>query len=226
MGSDAGEFVALDWKRNRGWPWPEESFGLTPMFGADGWCHSCGVPRRHQCGPLVLQRRGLGRVRGAWVPNWQFDVICLDSGLADDIAARFGVEVREVEWHGRAPGARAKQLVVPTVGESWFDHRDLRKAAIARHGTAGATCRECGVWRWMPLILELLPPLSINPALSRVDVAASPEWFGDGWKAFRQILLRRELAEMIVAGSPRDFEVVTLDLHQAMSARRRWWRPR
>jgi hypothetical protein len=40
-----------------------------------------------------------------------------------------------------------------------------------------------------------------------VDVAASPEWFGDGWQAFRQILFRRPLAELIANASPRDFRI-------------------
>jgi hypothetical protein len=35
-------------------------------------------------------------------------------------------------------------------------------------------------------------------------VAASPEWFGDGWNAFRQIVVRRELAHVIVDASPHD----------------------
>lgn len=36
---------------------------------------------------------------------------------------------------------------------------------------------------------------------------ANPEWFGNGWKAFRQVLVRRELAELLAAASPRDFKV-------------------
>jgi hypothetical protein len=40
-----------------------------------------------------------------------------------------------------------------------------------------------------------------------VHVAASPEWFGDGWKAFRQIIVGRALAEVLVSTSPRDFRI-------------------
>ena len=76
------DFVELCAKRNRGWPWPEDSYGLTPMFGKGGWCRSCGTPLHAQSGSLVLQRRGL-TVSGAWVPNWQFDVICMEQSLAD-----------------------------------------------------------------------------------------------------------------------------------------------
>jgi hypothetical protein len=54
----------LSLKRNRGWPWPENSYGLTPLFGEDGWCRSCGVPRHPQTGSLILQRKSF-KVRGA-----------------------------------------------------------------------------------------------------------------------------------------------------------------
>jgi len=80
-------------------------------------------------------------------------------------------------------------------------------------GHVGARCSECGVWRWLPMGFTLVPPLSDQvlppllevPGLADVDVAASPEWFGDGWKSFRQVVVRRALAELIVDASPRDF---------------------
>ncbi|MDC7122692.1 hypothetical protein OMK64_14230 [Cellulomonas fimi] len=92
-------------------------------------------------------------------------------------------------------------------GDAWVDEDELRAVAVAEHGTAGATCPVCGTWRWMPLDFDELPPLRIEPPLGDVDIAASPEWFGDGWSAFRQILVRRELAEIIAQVSPRDFRV-------------------
>jgi hypothetical protein len=199
------DFVQLYWKRNRGWPWPEDSWGLTPMFGEDGWCHSCGVPKHAQTGSLILQRKGM-KVEGGWVPNWQFDPICLERSVAEEAASRFNLELLKVDWHGSPPGD-AMQIVVPSVGEAWFDPDELREKTIERHGTAGATCSECGVWRWMPLLFGFLPPLRITPGLGDADIAASPEWFGDGWKAFRQILVRGELAELIADASPRDFKV-------------------
>jgi hypothetical protein len=97
--------------------------------------------------------------------------------------------------------------VAPTVGEAWFDAAELEGRAKAKHGSAGATCPECGVWRWMPLSYAHLPPLRPEPAWEGKDVIASPEWFGDGWKAFRQILVRRVLAQLIAQASPKDFKV-------------------
>src|ERR1041385_8225879 len=138
------DFVALELRRNRGWPWPEDSFGLSPMHGEDGWCRSCGVPRRPQSAPIILQQRGFGDVTGAWVPNWQFDALCLEASLAAEAARRFDLPLLEVEWHGEPPGT-AMQIVAPTVGEDWFDADELRQKTEARHGASGAHCTECAV---------------------------------------------------------------------------------
>lgn len=200
------DYVELSLKRNRGWPWPEDSLGLTPMFGEDGWCRSCGVPKHPQTGSLVLQRKGMP-IEGAWVPNWQFDAYCLERTLAEQTAGRFRLDLLPVRSHTAAP-AEAMQIVVPSVGDRWFDHDELSESATNRHRRAGAKCADCGVWRRMPLRFRSnLPPLRITPGLGDADIAASPEWFGDGWKAFRQILVRRELAELIVKASPRDFKI-------------------
>lgn len=209
------EYVELAAKRNRGWPWPEESYGLTPMYGEGGWCRACGTPQVPQSGPLVLQPRNLSPV-GAFVPYWQY-VICLEQSLAEHVRA-YSVELREVEWPRGAADHSVMQIVVPTVGERWFDPDELRERTIAAHGTDGRECQECRTWRWMPIGFSpvrilgkerlALPPLRVTPSLDWVDIAASPEWFGDGWNSFRHILVRRELAELIASASPRDFEIV------------------
>lgn len=159
------DFVQLYWKRNRGWPWPEDSWGLTPMFGEDGWCHSCGVPNGPQSGSIVLQRKNFKTVNGGWVPNWQFDVICVEQAVGDDAASKFTLELRPVGWHPSSPGD-AVQIVVPSVGDSWFDEDELREKAAERHGVAGKKCDDCGVWRWMPLAFGFLPALRISPHLT------------------------------------------------------------
>lgn len=181
------------------------------MFGEDGWCHDCGMPLRDQQGSLTLQRKGMATISGAWVPYWQYDVICLEQSLADEVTARFTLELRPVEWRGFPPGS-AQQIVIPTVGTQWFDADELRNASISRNGSAGARCPGCNRWRWMPVPWDLLPPFRIEPPLADVDIAASPEWFGDGWNSFRRFLIRRELAELLAEASPRDFVVTEVDI--------------
>jgi hypothetical protein len=200
------DFVQLYWKRNRGWPWPEESWGLDPMFGEDGWCRSCGTPLREQCGPLTLQRKGLAKPEGAWVPNWRFDTFCLAEPIVGGVRSDFVVDLREVAWTGKG-GGTATQIVVPTTEARWFDPNEVRTRTIARHGTDGAQCTECGVWRWMPMTLGSLPPLESDPSWEPRDAIASSEWFGDGKQSFRQVLVRRALADYIASASPRDFKV-------------------
>jgi hypothetical protein len=214
MTVSVGAWVELSAKRHRGWPWPERSYGLQPMYGDDGWCTACCVPRHPQCGPLTMQKPGLKAMPRAWTPNWQFDVICLEASLADSLAARFRLRFRDVQWRG-SPPAEARQLLVDPVGVRWFDSKQLSARLVARHGTAGAACGTCGAWRWMPLGFLAVPPLGteVLPAVADdgfddYDAVASPEWFGDGCTSFRQILLRRELAEIIAAAAPREFQIV------------------
>jgi hypothetical protein len=59
----------------------------------------------------------------------------------------------------------------------------------------------------MPLTYELLPPLRAGENWDHLDAIASLEWFGDGCQSFRQVLVRRALAELIASASPRDFKV-------------------
>lgn len=154
----------------------------------------------------MLERKGFSSVKGAWVPYWQWEAISMAEAVARMVRAGHGVDLRPVRWHGTTPGA-AEQIVAPVVGDQWFDPEQLRAAAIQAHGTAGAECAACGVWRWMPLPLEKLPPLRMEQLHSGPDVVASPEWFGDGWNACREVLVRRRLAELLVRASPRDFEI-------------------
>lgn len=201
-------FVSLQLKRNRGWPWPESSFGLDPMFGEDGWCRSCGVPRHPQTGSLVLQRKAM-RPGGAWVPNWQFDVLCVEGALGARLDERFRLDLRPVRWHGEPPGD-ASQIVIPSAGPDWFSPDDLASRAEARNGYAGRKCAECGIWKWSPVPFESLPVLRAPSSLENFDVVASPEWFGAGLNAYREIVMRRELAEALAEASPRDFRVATV----------------
>jgi hypothetical protein len=200
------DFVQLSLKRNRGWPWPEDSWGLDSMFGETGWCHSCGTPLHEQSGPLTLQTGGQSPVHGAWIPNWRFDAICLEESIADRVSAEFRLDLRPIAWRRKVIGA-AIQIVTPTVGPAWFDPDQLRERAIARHGSAGAECSKCRIWRWLPLPFELLPPVRSDASWERYDILASPEWFGDGKKSFREILVRRSLAGVIAAASPKDFKI-------------------
>ena len=204
------DYVEITLHRNRGWPWPDDSWGLTPMFGADGWCHACGVPRHEQTGPIILQRKGFATISGGWVPYWQYDVYCLEGVVAARTAEVFGVDLRPVEWVRSSPG-EAQQVVIRATREPWFDPAELAIRVSRVHGEASNTCAVCGVTRWLPVGMDVLPwPLGTALA-GEQPVVASPEWFGAGKQSFRQILWRRDLADFLVAACPKDFKVQDLD---------------
>jgi hypothetical protein len=202
------DFVHLYLKRNRGWPSPEDSWGLTPMFGVDGWCRLCGLPLRDQCGPLTLRRTGMASPEGVWIPNWRFDAVCVSGQVATDLEA-FDIELRPIAWVGRG-GAPAWQLVLPSTEGRWFDPEQLRARTIARHGVDGEKCAGCGRWRWMPLPIAELPPFVGGEVLNGVEAAASPEWFGAGHQSFRKLLFRRDLAQLLAGASPKDFKIIEM----------------
>lgn len=193
-------------RRNRGWPSPEDSWGLSLMFGESGWCHACGTPKREQIGSLRMLRSGLNTA-GAWMPNWRFDTLCLGAELAAEVEARFGLELRPVLSAGRRDMI-ARQLVIRPAGQRWFDPALLNERTRARHGSAGTSCSSCGMWRWLPLDHGELPPIEAETVRECPAAAASPEWFGTGCKSFRELVFRTDLAEFIAEASPRDFTVL------------------
>lgn len=203
------EYVAITLRRNRGWPWPEDSWGLTPMFGEDGWCRICGVPMHEQTGSIVLQRSGLSTIAGAWVPYWQYDVYCLEATLAAEAAARFGVELRPVEWP-RSPAGEVKQIVIRSTAHPWFNPREIAERVSRVHGEASEYCGACGLKRWLPVGMVDLPVPPPTTFAADPAVVASPEWFGAGAQSFRQILWRSDFADFLVAASPKDFMIQNL----------------
>jgi hypothetical protein len=205
------DYVDIELRRNRGWPWPEDSYGLLPMFGADGWCDACGVPRHEQTGSIILQNKGFATVAGGWVPYWQYDVYCLDGTLAAEAAALFSIDLRPVEWV-KPRSEDAQQIVVPTSAEPWFDGSDIAERISRVHGEASETCEECGITRWLPVEMVHLPTPPRSIFAGEPAVVASPEWFGAGKQSFRQFLWRRDLADFLVAASPKDFQIGSASL--------------
>lgn len=200
------DYVALWYNKNRGWPWPGASFGLDPMYGPDGWCHTCAIPKHVQTGSLVLEKKGLTNAEGAWIPYDHDDIICADAPLAREIASTFDIELREIAWP-RNSDNQAFQLQIPVGTTPWFNPSELEAATTATHGRAGSTCEECGTWRWLGLGFDNVSPL-VNGALDGAGaIIASPEWFGSVRHAYREVRLVKELADLLAARSPQDLKL-------------------
>ena len=206
----SGDWVGLSPRFTPGWPWPEDSYGLTPMYGDDGWCRGCGTPLVDQVGSLVVQGRKFPTA-DAWTPNWRFDVLCISAGLAGELAARFELDLRDVHQPSSGPTG-VQQLVPRRSDDPWYRPEDLARAVEARHGDlvadrSGRTCRTCELWKWLPVAVGDVP-VRAGALESGADVVASPESFGDGLASFHHLLFRRELAEALLASTPRNWRLV------------------
>jgi hypothetical protein len=145
-------------------------------------------------------------IAGVWVPNWQFDVYCMADPIADEAVRRFGLGVRPVvSPTGHELGAQ--QVIVEPSSSPWFDEKDLRRIITPIHGQASESCRECGVTRWLPVGMDVLPLPNASILGSDPTVIASREWFGAGMRSFHQILWRRDVADFLVSSSPRDMKI-------------------
>lgn len=208
----SGEWVALSPRFTPGWPWPEDSYGLGPIYGDDGWCRRCGTPLVEQRGSLVMQGSKFPRA-DVWTPNWLFDVVCVSAAVAADIQTRFVVDLAEV--HKASTGPTGAQQLRPTqTAERWHRPEDLSAAVRARHAPhygdrVGALCGGCGRWKWLPVNETDVPVLG-DALESSSDVIASPEVFGAGLVAFRHVLFRRQLGETLAGASPRDWDVMNV----------------
>lgn len=209
------DWVSISPRNTPGWPWPEESYGLGPMYGDDGWCRGCGTSLVEQSGPLVMQGSKFPTA-DVWMPNWLFDVVCVSGQTAADIAQRFSVDLGEV--HKPRKGPTGVQQILPALTvDPWRRPQDLAAAVRTRHSEyygdrTGSTCATCDRWKWLP-ISEHEAPMIASALNSTSDVIASPEVFGDGLKAFRHLLFRRPLGETLVAVSPRNWALVEVEVN-------------
>jgi hypothetical protein len=208
------EWVNLSARFTSGWPWPEESWGLDPMYGASGWCRACGTPRHEQTGRLTIQGSTFPKAQ-VWMPNWRFDAVCVSAAIAEQLEGKFAVQLRPVE-KPRVGETGAVQLLPAPTTQAWHRDEDLTRAVLARQSRfdgdrTGARCATCGVWRWLPVEESDVPTLALSLESSE-DLIASPEWFGDGFKSFHHLAVRRPLAEFLQAASPRNWDIRELEL--------------
>lgn len=149
------------------------------------------------------------------MPNWRFDVVCVSERLAAEISERFNVDLGEVHKPRKGPTGVQQILPVTTV-ESWHRHEELALAVRARHSEhegerTGSSCRDCGRWKWLP-VSENEAPMVGSALVATSDVIASPETFGDGLRSFRHLLFRRPLGETLVTASPRNWDLVEVEI--------------
>ena len=157
-----------------------------------------------QTGSMVL-RRAKFPTSAFWIPNWRFNALCVRLSEAREIVERFSLRTLPVTTP-KSEDTGAAQLLPEVSHEPWFDPDALANIGTRHHGSSGARCGTCGVWRWLPIPTPDQP----QPAIRASDGAhflASPEWFGDGLVAMHSLRFSRPLAEALVALNPRAWSI-------------------
>lgn len=160
--------------------------------------------QNEQTGDLRLQKRGLTPV-GGWVPYWLYDVYCVEDSAVERGLA-LGLNFRPVL---SPAGARigAAQIVIESTRVDWFQAMELDRVIAPIHGVGSEQCAVCGVRRWMPVGMDVLPAPDERVFEGEPPVVASPEWFGAGLRAFRQIVWRADVAEYLRNFGSKDFRM-------------------
>lgn len=172
------------------------------------------MPLVEQTGPLFVQGSKFPSAE-VWMPNWLFDVVCVSAQLAASLVERFALDLREVHKPRTGP-AGAMQMLPTRTAEAWHRPDELAQAIRARHSEdtgerTGSTCPQCRHWRWLP-VGEQEAPVRAGSVASTSDLIASPEVFGSGLGCFRHLLFRRALGETLVAASPRNWDLVEVEI--------------
>jgi hypothetical protein len=126
----------------------------------------------------------------------------MEDVVAERVVERFDVRFMDVGWP-KGPVGGAKQMIPVVTEEPWFDPGVLAPLVFdSRYGRSGLECPVCGVWKWWP-IQDVWPQVMLSVGEDR-PVIGSPEWFGGGGRAFHELLMVRELAELLCELSPRN----------------------
>ena len=185
------------------------------MYGDQGWCRGCGTPLVEQTGALVIQGSKFPTAE-VWMPNWLYDVVCVSARVAVDITERFNVDVGDVLMPRGGPTGVKQVLAAQTVAP-WHLPMELASAVRARHSEhdgerTGSSCGQCSRWNWLP-VSEDEAPIAASAVVSTSDAIASPEAFGAGLTSFRHLLFRRPLGETLVAASPRNWNLIEVEIN-------------
>lgn len=132
----------------------------------------------------------------------------MESDFRARAEADFGLTFRSV----RSPKGEldAVQVVIDSSQDKWFLPGELDKLISPIHGVASEECAVCGIVRWMPVGMDILPPPPVEVLASEPPVVASPEWFGAGYQSFRQVVWRRDVADFMLSVGPKDFRIQEL----------------
>jgi hypothetical protein len=185
------EILAADWTmislRKRGYPQPEDTY-LTSTYRSIGRCSDCGVGRS-QVAPFKVRSKYFRESDVCCTLEWIHDVAIVPSSIFHEHAAPFQIASRPLlDFRTAAPLTDWCQMVPQAVV-------DFAASPPATELLA-SRCLTCGANKW-----RMSPGSAIAEPASPPGWAAfvqSSDWFGEGAFAFQPLLIRRDLARILI----------------------------
>jgi hypothetical protein len=184
---DAAGWLNLQPTWHHGYPQPEDDFGyLTVTYDGKG-CRQCGTGYT-QREPFRMTGEPRWGTRGLLQMNWVFDEYFVRPEIAAWLRERFNVQSAVVLNRRGRPLETVRQVVVEEV------------VSMPAADLPVAVCSACGVEKILPIRRGPLRQLAAAPAR---HIARTREWFGDGHKAFHEVVISRDVRVALDAARVR-----------------------
>jgi rRNA maturation protein Nop10 len=163
----------------QGYPQPrEDDFGYRDAtYDLSDYCPECGVGLRQKA-PFQLKGEPNWGRRGILQLNWVYDEYFVKPAVWARVFQPYGVGERPVT----NPSGRTLETIVQLVVDELV-HLDLS-------GLASEICSACGRAKYLPITRGPIAPLIDRP---KGNMAKTAEYFGSGGRAFREVIVSREL---------------------------------
>lgn len=159
-----------------GYPQPEHDY-LNKTYDLSDYCTQCGIGAKQNASFRLLGEPAWGD-RSIVQINWVFDEFFVRRDAWEDVLLPLGIQSRPVvDHHSGAVLSSVVQCDVETISENTLDLRDHP----FRH------CPKCERRKYLPYTRGCFPKF-VSGAQEK-PVVKSKEFFGDGAKAFRAVLI-------------------------------------
>lgn len=185
------EILEAEWSRlvtvnERGYPQPEGTWVRNPInYGI--YCHQCGIYEQ-TASFRIKQEPALGKYEFMTL-FWTYAIFATPTVFQTLQSSKIqGYEVWDVLIHQtNMASKKISQLFTPHVIASSLQSKELEQLI----------CPQCGTTKHPPYNRGVMY-LQRDAMVDNLDIIQTHEWFGDGGRAYREVLVSNRVAKLIM----------------------------
>ena len=194
-------WLALEPAWHHGYPQPhEDAFGyLNATYDQTGYCRRCG------CG---LTQKAPFQMRGE--PRWGRNTVLQLNWVFDEYFVRsefFAVTLEPLGIVGR-PVIDGREQVLRTAVQLVVSE----EVGLCTESLRGIPCPACRRTKYLPTARGYFPGLTSEPV---GDIVRTKEWFGDGARAYHDVLVSNRVASALTSHGVRGITLRPVELADA-----------